>query len=134
MHLSNVLTGHGFDYKAVVVAGQEAVAEATLGVAVEWGAPRQRVLGVRHPDTFLLQRGLKTIFIHQSQLVCIFSAEETDLVVLVIDAEPLPQVSEHHGTVFFEFKATRQVFSGKKETELCTVSKKKTKNSSEAHY
>lgn len=44
MHLSDVLTGHGFDYKAVVVAGQEAVAEATLGVAVERGAPRQRVL------------------------------------------------------------------------------------------
>lgn len=33
------------------------------------------------------------------------------LVVLVVDAEPLPQVSEHHGTVFFELKATRQVFS-----------------------
>lgn len=44
MHLSDVLTGHGFDYKAVVIAGQDAVAEATLGVAVEWGAPRQRVL------------------------------------------------------------------------------------------
>lgn len=44
MHLSNVLTGHSFDYKAVVVAGQEAVAEATLGITVEWGTPRQRVL------------------------------------------------------------------------------------------
>lgn len=44
MHLCDVLTGHGFDYEAVVVAGQEAVAKATLGVAVEWGAPRQRVL------------------------------------------------------------------------------------------
>lgn len=44
MHLSNVLTGHSFDYKAVVVAGQEAVAKATLGIAVEWGTPRQRVL------------------------------------------------------------------------------------------
>lgn len=44
MHLGDVLTGHGFDYKAVVIAGQEAVAETTLGVAVEWGAPRQRVL------------------------------------------------------------------------------------------
>lgn len=44
MHFSDVLTGHGFDYKAVVVAGQEAVAKATLGVAVERGAPRQRVL------------------------------------------------------------------------------------------
>lgn len=44
MHLSNVLTGHSFDYKAVVVAGQESVAEATLGVTVEGGAPGQRVL------------------------------------------------------------------------------------------
>lgn len=44
MHLSDVLTGHSFDYKAVIIAGQKAVAEATLGVAVEWGAPRQRVL------------------------------------------------------------------------------------------
>lgn len=44
MHLCDVLTGHCFDYKAVVVAGQEAVAEATLGVAVERRAPRQRVL------------------------------------------------------------------------------------------
>lgn len=35
----------------------------------------------------------------------------SDLVVLVIDAEPLPQVPEHHGTVFFELKATGQVFS-----------------------
>lgn len=35
----------------------------------------------------------------------------SDLVVLVVDAEPLPQVSEHHGTVLFELKATRQVFS-----------------------
>lgn len=39
------------------------------------------------------------------------------LVVLVVDAEPLPQVSEHHGTVFFELKATRQVFSDGEETE-----------------
>lgn len=44
MHLSDVLAGHGFDYEAVVVAGQEAVAEAPLRVAVERGAPRQRVL------------------------------------------------------------------------------------------
>lgn len=44
MHLSDVLTGHGFDDEAVVVAGQDAVAEAALGVAVERGAPGQRVL------------------------------------------------------------------------------------------
>lgn len=56
MHLGNVLAGHGFDYEAVVVAGQEAVAEATLGVAVERGAPRQRVLTEkRHPDTLVRQ-------------------------------------------------------------------------------
>lgn len=41
----------------------------------------------------------------------------THLVVLVIDTEPLPQVSEHHGTVLFELKATRQVFSDKKDTQ-----------------
>lgn len=44
MHLGDVLAGHGFDYEAVVVAGQEAVAEAPLRVAVEWSTPRQRVL------------------------------------------------------------------------------------------
>lgn len=55
MHFSDVLTGHGFDYKAVVVAGQEAVAEATLGVAVERGAPRQRVL----PRFFFKSRKFK---------------------------------------------------------------------------
>lgn len=44
MHLSDVLAGHGFDDEAVVVAGQDAVAEAALGVAVERGAPGQRVL------------------------------------------------------------------------------------------
>lgn len=38
-------------------------------------------------------------------------SQERHLVVLVVDAEPLPQVSEHHGTVLFELKATRQVFS-----------------------
>lgn len=42
------------------------------------------------------------------------------LVVLVIDAEPLPQVSEHHGTVLFKLKATRQVFSDNKETQSHT--------------
>lgn len=41
---------------------------------------------------------------------------ETCLVVLVVDAEPLPQVPEHHGTVLFELKATRQVFSEGEET------------------
>ena len=44
MHLSDVLTGHCFDYKAVVIAGQKAIAKATLGVAVKRGASRQRVL------------------------------------------------------------------------------------------
>lgn len=44
MHLCDVLAGHGFDYKAVVVAGQEAIPKAALRVAVEWGAPRQGVL------------------------------------------------------------------------------------------
>ena len=44
------------------------------------------------------------------------------LVVLVVDAEPLPQVSEHHGTVLFELKSTRQVFSDGGETESHTVS------------
>lgn len=39
------------------------------------------------------------------------ASREHHLVVLVVDAEPLPQVSEHHGTVLFELKATRQVFS-----------------------
>lgn len=38
------------------------------------------------------------------------------LIVLVIDAKALPQVPEHHGTVLFELKATRQVFSGNKDT------------------
>lgn len=44
MHLSDVLTGNSFDYKAMVVAGQEAVAEAALRVAVERGTPGQGVL------------------------------------------------------------------------------------------
>lgn len=44
MHLCDVLAGHGFDYKAMVVAGQEAIPKAALGVAVEGGAPRQGVL------------------------------------------------------------------------------------------
>lgn len=47
VHLSDVLAGHGFDYKAAVVGGQEAVAEATLRVAVEGSAPCQRVLSRR---------------------------------------------------------------------------------------
>lgn len=44
MHLSYVFAGHGFDYEAVVVGGEEAVTEATLRVAVERSAPGQRVL------------------------------------------------------------------------------------------
>ena len=36
----------------------------------------------------------------------------SDLVVLVVDAEPLSQVSEHHGTVLFELEAAGKVFSG----------------------
>lgn len=62
MHLSDVLTGHGFDYKAVVIAGQEAVAKATLGIAVEWGAPRQRVLPPPQKKTsrYILTLKLKT--------------------------------------------------------------------------
>lgn len=44
VHLSYVFAGHGFDDEAVVVGGQEAVAEATLRVAVERSAPGQRVL------------------------------------------------------------------------------------------
>lgn len=47
-------------------------------------------------------------------------SEGTHLVVLVIDAEPLPQVSEHHGTVLFKLKATRQVFSDNKERQRVT--------------
>lgn len=47
VHLCDVLAGHGFDYKAMVVAGQEAVPKAALGVAVERGAPRQGVLGIK---------------------------------------------------------------------------------------
>lgn len=47
VHLSYVFAGDGFDYKAAVVGGQEAVAEATLRVAVERRAPRQRVLSRR---------------------------------------------------------------------------------------
>lgn len=37
----------------------------------------------------------------------------SDLVVLVINAEPLSQVSEHHGAVLFKLKAARQVLSGR---------------------
>ena len=44
VHLRDVLARHRLDDEAVVVAGQEAVAEATLGVAVQRRAPRQRVL------------------------------------------------------------------------------------------
>ena len=44
VHLGDVLTGHRLDDEPVVVAGQEAVPEAALGVAVERSAPRQRVL------------------------------------------------------------------------------------------
>lgn len=44
VHLSDVFAGHGFDDEAVVVGGQEAVAETTLRVAVERSAPCQRVL------------------------------------------------------------------------------------------
>lgn len=44
MHLCNVFTGHGFDYKAMVIAGQETIPKATLRVTVERGAPRQGVL------------------------------------------------------------------------------------------
>ena len=54
MHLSDVLTGHCFNYKTVVVAGQEAVAEATLGVTVERGTPRQRVLQKKKQQTGFL--------------------------------------------------------------------------------
>lgn len=45
MHLCDVLAGHGFDDKAMVVAGQEAIPKAALGVAVERSAPCQGVLG-----------------------------------------------------------------------------------------
>lgn len=47
VHLGDVFAGHGFDDEAVVVGGQEAVAEATLRVAVERGAPGQGVLSRR---------------------------------------------------------------------------------------
>lgn len=62
MHLGDVLAGNGFDYKAVVVAGQEAVAEATLRVAVERGAPRQRVLPKKthHIHSYLEQEPTTT--------------------------------------------------------------------------
>ena len=49
VHLGDVLARHRLDDEAVVVAGQEAVAEATLGVAVQRRAPRQRVLEHRAP-------------------------------------------------------------------------------------
>ena len=51
VHLGDVLTGHGLDNESVVIAGQEAVAETTLGVTVEGGAPRQRILTHRKPQT-----------------------------------------------------------------------------------
>lgn len=44
VHLCDVFARNGFDYEAMVIAAQEAVAEATLGVAVERGAPGERVL------------------------------------------------------------------------------------------
>ena len=113
MHLGDVLTGHGFDYEAVVVAGQEAVSEATLRVAVERGAPRQRVLTNTNTgtDTRVRFYGVLPARVRR------WRGEEAHLIVLVVDAEPLPQVPEHHGTVLFELKAAGQVFSDNRETD-----------------
>lgn len=115
MHLSYVFAGDGFDYKAVVVGGQEAVAEATLRVAVERSAPRQRVLSRRRHNLSQQDRTRtgKCLF-----LLCSINYRSVSihLVVLVVDTKALPQVSEHHGTVLLKLKATRQVFSGNKDT------------------
>lgn len=48
VHLGDVFAGHRLYDEAVVVAGQETVAKAPLGVAVQRGAPRQRVLMMIH--------------------------------------------------------------------------------------
>lgn len=47
------------------------------------------------------------------------------LIVLVVDTKTLPQVSEHHGTVLLKLKATRQVFSGNKDTSESDVSQER---------
>lgn len=110
VHFCDVLAGHGFDDKAMVVAGQKAIPKAALGVAVERGAPRQGVLEVGNRKdgqaSFKAAPSSPGNFAH----VC-WASRQRHLVVLVVNAEPLPQVSEHHGTVLFELKATRQVFS-----------------------
>lgn len=54
MHLCDVLAGNSFDDKAMVVAGQEAVPKAALGVAVERSAPRQGVLKKRKSERFFI--------------------------------------------------------------------------------
>lgn len=115
MHLGDVFAGHGFDDEAAVVGGQEAVAEATLRVAVERSAPRQRVLsreGQPQSDRWTVDAlfvSVPSVSIH--------------LIVLVVDTETLPQVAEHHGTVLLELKATRQVFSGNRDTSESDVSR-----------
>jgi hypothetical protein len=44
VHLGHVLAGDGLDDVALVVGGVEAGAAPPLGLAVQWRAPRQRVL------------------------------------------------------------------------------------------
>lgn len=41
------------------------------------------------------------------------------LVILVIDAKPLPEVSEHHGAVFLELEAAGEVFPGEGKHRSC---------------
>lgn len=127
MHLSYVFAGHGFDYKAAVVGGQEAVAEATLRVAVERRAPRQRVLSRRRHN--LSQQEKHSASKRQSfrfEIFCLFNDQSVGihLIVLVVDTKTLPQVSEHHGTVLLNLKATGQVFSGNKDTRESDVNQK----------
>lgn len=66
--------------------------------------------------------GLSLQLTHPTFFPLDISTEETIfyLVILVIDAEPLPQVAEHHRAVLFEFKAAGQVLSeGYKCVEEC---------------
>lgn len=117
MHLSYVFAGHGFDYEAVVVGGEEAVTEATLRVAVERSAPGQRVLHRQvQSHSAREDRDRRGSILEQNRCPVIYLWVRVHLIVLVIDAKALPQVPEHHGTVLFELKATRQVFSGNKDT------------------
>lgn len=43
------------------------------------------------------------------------------LVVLVINAKPLPEVSEHHGAILLELEAAGEVFPGESRHTLCEL-------------